>query len=64
MTVVVAYRFPEGVVALADSRASWVGRRAVYQDTLQKILPLGGKQALAYVHADCTRMQKAWMRGE
>lgn len=48
MTVVVACRFPEGTVVLADSRATWIGGRKMYQDTLQKILPVGGKQAIAY----------------
>src|SRR5437667_8595491 len=48
MTVVVACRFPEGAVVLADSRATWVGGRKMYQDTLQKILPIGGKQGIAY----------------
>ncbi len=48
MTVVVAYRFPEGAVVLADSRATRMGQRNTYQDTLQKVLPVGGKQAIAY----------------
>ena len=48
MTVVVACRFTEGAVLLADSRATWIGPRTTYQDALQKILPLGGKQALVY----------------
>ena len=44
MTMVVGCHFPEGIVLIADSRASWIeGEESpdtVYQDILQKILPL------------------------
>ena len=52
MTMVIGCHFPEGVVLLADSRASWVegekSQDTIYQDTLQKILPLAEGMVIGF----------------
>ena len=49
MTMVAICRFPDGAVIITDSRATWEGSRPlVFQDTLQKLLPLAPKIVLAY----------------
>ncbi len=50
MTLVVGCHFPEGAVILADSRATWqiTGSKNVFQDTLQKLLPLLPTATIAY----------------
>lgn len=53
MTIILACRISEGAVMIADSRATWertTGQPtpALYQDTLQKILPLGPRIAIGY----------------
>lgn len=49
MTVVVATRFSDGALLIADSRATWVGGDAeVHQDELQKIVYISKRIALAY----------------
>jgi 20S proteasome alpha/beta subunit len=49
MTVVVAARFQDGAVVLADTRASWgLPADPFPEDALQKILPLTRKSVIAY----------------
>lgn len=48
MTMIAACRFHDGAVMIADARATWLGRSAVFQDSLQKLLPLGPKTVVAY----------------
>src|SRR5713101_1782410 len=49
MTMVAACHFADGAVIVADSRATWVGpAMPIFQDQLQKILPLGPKTGLAF----------------
>lgn len=49
MTMIAACRFHDGAVIIADSRATWErGKRQSFQDTLQKILPLGPKISLSF----------------
>src|SRR5216684_4294903 len=49
MTMVAACHFADGAVIIADSRATWVGSGVpIFQDELQKILPLGPKIGLAF----------------
>jgi hypothetical protein len=49
MTMVAACHFADGAVIIADSRATWVGPGVpIFQDELQKILPLGPKIGLAF----------------
>ena len=47
MTLVAACRFRDGAVILADSRATWL-RAGVTEDTLQKVLYVGPRTALAF----------------
>ncbi len=47
--MVAACRFQDGAVIIADSRATWLGGNAhLFQDSLQKILPLGERTAIAF----------------
>ena len=49
MTMVAACHFADVAVIIADSRATWVGSGVpIFQDELQKILPLGPKIGLAF----------------
>src|SRR4029453_5464478 len=49
MTMIAVCRFPHGAVVIADSRATWKqGGSNSYQDTLQKIVPLGPKIAFSF----------------
>ncbi|GEM_PF-4650257 len=49
MTMVAACKFHDGAVMIADSRATWTqGSARVFQDTLQKILPLGRMMGLGF----------------
>lgn len=49
MTMVAACRFHDGAVIIADSRATWSGSRfQLFQDSLQKILSLGPRTAIAF----------------
>lgn len=49
MTMIACCRFRDGAVIIADARATWRrGNPQAFQDTLQKILPLGRKTALAF----------------
>jgi 20S proteasome alpha/beta subunit len=50
VTLVVGCHFSEGAVVLADSRATWQtpGGKNVFEDTLQKILPLLPTATIAY----------------
>src|SRR5438552_12653243 len=62
MTIAAACRFPEGVVLIAVSRASWkVGALRQFEDRLQKVLPLGRKVGLAYA-GDDIRVPEAIVR--
>jgi Proteasome subunit len=57
VTVVVGCRFSDGVVLLADSRATWTQGRV--EDRLQKLLPLGSKVVFAYA-GDAVAADKIW----
>lgn len=49
MTMVAACRFKDGAVMISDSRVTWRERNErAFQDTLQKILPLGPKIAIGF----------------
>lgn len=48
MTMVAACRFPDGGVVIADTRATWAKGVAVFQDTLQKVIPLAAKIGVAF----------------
>jgi len=48
MTMVAVCRFKDGAVVVADSRATWQGSSRTFQDTLQKILPLGNKTSISF----------------
>lgn len=51
MTILAGFQFDNGVVILADSRATWVsqlGSPLHFQDELQKLLPLDNRIAIGY----------------
>lgn len=49
MTMIAACRFQDGAVMIADVRATWLGGKVpLFQDSLQKILPLGKRTTIAY----------------
>ncbi|MBT3349902.1 MAG: hypothetical protein HOC91_17890 [Nitrospinaceae bacterium] len=51
MTILAGFRFDNGAVIVADSRATWtssLGALSSFQDELQKIMPLDRKIAIGY----------------
>lgn len=49
MTMLAACRFRDGAVMIADTRATWLGGNVpLFQDSLEKIVPLGRRTAIGF----------------